>query len=85
MARAYSGVLGSIALSLVICRGIFTSSFPEQILSQGLWIFFGFSVIGYCIGFLADQTVCESVENRFRTEMGRLRTKAEKQESETAS
>ncbi len=76
MARAYSGVLGAMALSLVILRGLMLGMLPNEILSQGLVVFFAFAIIGYAIGFLADKTVCESVENRFRSEMARLQSAA---------
>jgi hypothetical protein len=72
MARAYSGVLGSLALCLSISRGLLLGLPPEECLSQGLVVFFGFAIVGYCIGYVANQTVCESVENRFRDEMAKL-------------
>ena len=76
MARAYSGVLGAVALSLVILRGLVLGMLPNEILSQGLVVFFVFAGIGYWIGFAAEKTVCESVENRFRSEMARLQSAA---------
>jgi hypothetical protein len=72
MARAYSGVLGSIALCFVISRGLVLGLLPNDILTQALVVFFGFAFIGFCIGYLAEQTVCESLENRFRDEMTNL-------------
>lgn len=72
MARAYSGVLGSVALSLVILRGLVLGFLPNDILVQALVVFGMFSALGFCIGWIADETVCDSVENRFRSEMARL-------------
>ncbi len=72
MARAYSGMLGSVALSLVILRGLVLGFLPNEILIQALVVFGTFSALGFCIGWIADQTVCDSVENRFRKEMARL-------------
>jgi hypothetical protein len=72
MARAYSGVLGSVAFSLVILRGLVLGFPPNDILVQALVVFGMFSALGFCIGWIADETVCDSVENRFRSEMARL-------------
>jgi hypothetical protein len=76
MARAFSGVLGSIAMSIAILRGLVCGSMPNEILTQCLVVFFCFAVLGFWIGFLADKTICESVENRFREEMARLQSAA---------
>ena len=76
MARAYAGVLGAIALSLLIVRGLVLGLQPDEILSQGLVVFSSFAFIGYWIGFSAEKTVSESVENRFRSEMASLHTAA---------
>lgn len=76
MARAYSGVLGAIALCLVITRGLMTGLPPDEILANGLVVFFAFSGIGFWIGTLAQKTVSESVENRFRQEMARMHSTA---------
>lgn len=72
VARAYSGVLGSVALCFVILRGIYLGTLPNEILVQALVVFGTFAALGFCIGWIADQTVCDSVENRFRSEMARI-------------
>ena len=84
MARAYAGVLGAIALNLVILRGLLTGMLPNEILNQGLVVFFLFAFLGYWIGNIADRTVCESVENRFRSEMARLHSAAASNKSESS-
>lgn len=84
MARAYSGVLGTIALSFVIARGLVLGTSPDDILSQCLVVFAAFALLGYCIGYLAEQTISESVENRFRSEMARIHTAAASKDSETS-
>lgn len=84
MARAYSGVLGAIALCLVIVRGLLAGSPPDEILTHGLAVFFIFGAIGFWIGSLAQKTVSESVENRFRAEMARLHAAAAESPSETS-
>lgn len=83
MARAFSGVLGSIAMCLVIVHGLLSDSLPDEILSQCLVVFFAFGLIGFCIGYLAEKTISESVENRFRNEMARLHSAAAESNSES--
>lgn len=84
MARAYSGVLGSIALCLVIVCGLLTRQPHDEILSQGLVVFFVFGAIGFWIGNIAQKTVSDSVENRFRSEMARLHQRTANSNSETS-
>lgn len=72
MARAYSGVLGAIAVSFSIVRGLLIGSLPDDILKQCLVMFPLFAVVGFLIGYIAQKTIRESVENRFRSEMASL-------------
>ena len=72
MARAYSGVLGAMAMIFVILRGLLFGMLADEILGMCLVVFTIFAVVGYVIGWIADRTVCESVENRFRGEIARL-------------
>ncbi len=83
MARAYSGVLGAIAMCLVILRGLAMGQLPNEILSQSLVVFCGLSVIGFWIGTMAEKTVSDSVENQFRSEMARLHSAATKANSKS--
>ena len=85
MSRAYSGVLGAIALCLVIVRGLLTGMLPDEILTQGIVVFFIFGGLGFWIGMVAEKTVSDSVENRFRSEMANLHTVAAKSNSETSA
>lgn len=84
MARAYSGVLGTLALCLVIVCGLVARLSPNEILAQGLVVFFVFGAIGFWIGNVAQKTVSESVENRFRSEMARLQATAANSDSGTS-
>ncbi len=76
MARAYSGVLAVMATVFVIVRGLLIGMLADEILGLCLVVFFAFAVIGYVIGMIADRTVCESVENRFRHEIARMQATA---------
>lgn len=82
MARAYAGVLGSLALVFVLARGLVLDLYPNDVLTHGLVVFFTFALIGFCIGYIAEQTVSESVENRFREEMARHQQAAASNSSE---
>ena len=84
MARAYSGVLGASAFCLVIVHGLLTRQPPNEILSRGLVVFFTFGSIGFWIGSIAQKTVSDSVENRFRSEMARLQATAANSNSDTS-
>ncbi len=76
MARAYSGVLGAMAMTFVILRGLLFGMLADEILGLCLVVFAVFATLGYVIGSIADRTVCESVENRFRSEIARWQTTA---------
>lgn len=76
MARAYSGVLAAVALSLAITRGLVLGMMPNEILTQSLLFFFVFGFIGFCIGSIAEKVVSESVETRFRDEISALQAHA---------
>ena len=84
MGRAYSGVLGSLAVSFIIARGLLLGMLPNEILTQCLVVFISFAFLGYWIGFAAEKTVNESVENRFRSEMARLQSAAASNDSESS-
>lgn len=76
MARAYSGVLACVALSLAITRGLVLRMTPNEILAQCIGFFILFAVIGYVIGFIAEKVVRESVESQFRKEMAAAGSKS---------
>lgn len=84
MARAYSGVLGAIVVSFVITRGLMLGMLPNDILKQCLVVFPIFAFLGFWIGYTAEKTICESVENRFRSEMASLHSAAASETSETS-
>jgi hypothetical protein len=84
MARAYSGVLATVAVSLAITRGLVLGMMPNEILTQCLMFFFLFAMIGYFIGYVAERAVTESLETRFRTEVAALHAKVEAKQSESS-
>jgi F0F1-type ATP synthase assembly protein I len=80
MARAFSGVLAALAMVSVIVRGLLFGMLPDEILGMSLMMFVAFAAVGFVIGTIAERTVCESVENRFRSEIARLQSSAQSTE-----
>ena len=72
MARSYAGILGALAFFLVIVRGLFLDLPTNHVLTSGLVVFLIFSLTGFCIGYVADQSMQESEESRFKEEMSGL-------------
>lgn len=84
MARAYSAILATVALSLAITRGLVLGKMHNEILVQCLWFFVGFAFIGYVIGYIAEKVVTESLESRFRSKMSALHAQASQQQKESS-
>ncbi len=68
MARAIAGTLGTTGLLLVVLRGLLFGADTNQILATGLVVFSIFASLGFCIGFIAQLSVRDLVENRFDRE-----------------
>ena len=83
MARGYSGVLACVALCLAITRGLVIGLSSNEILTQCLWFFFAFAIVGYIIGFTAERVVAESLETKFRDEVQALHAKLNSQPSQS--
>jgi hypothetical protein len=83
MARAYSGVLAAVALSLAITRGLVLGMSANEVLIQCLWFFFVFALVGYFIGTVAEKIVRESVESRFREEIAAVEARTGLERADT--
>jgi hypothetical protein len=83
MARAYSGILAAVAVALAITRGLVLGMMPNEILVQCLGFFFLFAVLGYCIGYVAERVVTDSLETQYRAEVTALHAKANSAASKT--
>lgn len=68
MARAYSGMLGIFAWSLVVLRGLMMDLQTNHILITGLVIFSIFAALGFCIGKILDEARREGSEHRLTSE-----------------
>jgi hypothetical protein len=82
MARAYAGILAAVALSLAITRGLVLGLMPNEILTQCLLFFFVFAIVGYCIGFIAERVVTESLESQYRDDLAALQAKVNAPQTE---
>lgn len=69
MSRIYAGVLGTLAMAVVICRGLIDASGAQSTLASAtLWMIV-LALVGSILGHLAQTTVDESVRTRLEREM----------------
>jgi hypothetical protein len=69
MGRIYAGVLGPLAMAVVICRGWLGSGGVEGTLELACVYLAIFSVVGALIGHLAQATVDESVRSKLEQQL----------------
>ncbi len=69
MGRVYAGVLGPLAMAVVICRGWFGSGDAVNTLGQATVYLAIFSVVGAFIGQIAQATIDESVRARLEEQL----------------
>lgn len=69
MGRTYAGILGPLAMAVVICRGLVESGGVESTLSMATVYLVVFSVVGGVIGIIAQSTVDESVRAKLEQEL----------------
>lgn len=76
MGRAYAGILGPLAFTLVMCRGVISGSGLEATLLVACGAMFGFAVVGLIAGQLAETFVAEGVRQKFLTALEQQRQKS---------
>lgn len=69
MSRTYAGILGPLAMAVVICRGLVESGGVESTLSLATVYLIVFSVVGAIIGHIAQATVDESVRAKLELQL----------------
>ena len=69
MGRAYAGILGPLAMAVVICRGWLVSGGVEGTLTQAVMSLALFAVVGAILGHLAQTTVDESVRMKLQAQL----------------
>jgi hypothetical protein len=76
MGRKYAGILGPLAMAVVICRGWLASGGAETTLSSAIAYLALFSVVGAIIGQIAQTTVDESVRTKLEQQLTQQETAA---------
>ena len=69
MGRVYAGVLGPLAMAVVICRGWFGSGGAVSTLGLATLYLAIFSVVGALIGQIAQATIDESVRAKLQQQL----------------
>ena len=69
MGRLYAGILGPLAMAVMICRGWLASSGVESTLSLATIYLVVFSVVGALIGQIAQATIDESVRAKLQQQL----------------
>lgn len=69
MGRVYAGILGPLAMAVVICRGILGSGGVDGTLNQAIVYLAVFSIVGAIIGHIAQTTVDESVRTKLEQQL----------------
>jgi hypothetical protein len=76
MGRVYAGILGPLAMAVVICRGWFNSGDALNTLGLATVYLAIFSVVGALIGHIAQATVDESVHAKLQQQLNQPTEKA---------
>jgi hypothetical protein len=71
MGRVYAGILGPLAMTVVICRGWFESGGVEGTLILATMHLVAFAVVGAILGHLAQQAIDESVRAKLEQQLTR--------------
>jgi len=69
MARVYAGILGTLAMAAVLCRGVKDSGGVDGTLSIATLALVGFALLGSILGHIAQSTVDESVRLKIEREL----------------
>lgn len=76
MGRAYAGILGPLAMAVVICRGVMGSGGVQSTLSLATIYLAIFSVVGALVGTIAQATIDESVRAKLQQQLDQPAGKA---------
>ncbi|MEX2317652.1 MAG: hypothetical protein WD669_10910 [Pirellulales bacterium] len=69
MGRIYAGILGPLAMTVVICRGWLDSGGVEGTLTLATISLAGFAVVGATLGHIAQTTIDQSVRTKLEQEL----------------
>jgi len=68
MGRNFAGILGLIAFSTVVLRGLIAGSGDQAVITATIHLF-AFAAVGWVLGTIAQSTIDQSVRARFATEL----------------
>jgi hypothetical protein len=69
MSRVYAGILGPLAMTVVICRGWLSGGGAEGTLVLATISLVAFAVVGAILGHIAQSTIDESVRAKLEQEL----------------
>jgi hypothetical protein len=69
MGRVYAGILGPLAMTVVICRGWLGNGGVEGTLTQATVYLVVFAVIGAILGQIAQATIDEAVRAKLEQQL----------------
>jgi MFS-type transporter involved in bile tolerance (Atg22 family) len=69
MSRVYAGILGTLAMAVVLCRGAMNFSGAEATLTMAAISLVIFATLGAILGHIAQSTVDESVRSRLEQQL----------------
>jgi hypothetical protein len=69
MARSYAGILGTLAMTTVICRGWLASGGVERTLTTATICLAVFALLGALLGQIAETALVQSVRAKLEQEL----------------
>jgi hypothetical protein len=81
--KTYAGVLGSLAFATVVIHGAIHQAGIEATVLRAVGMMFGFGVLGFVLGNVAQDAVEESVRSKMAQELATRA--AESQEGDAAA
>jgi hypothetical protein len=69
MSRVYAGILGPLAMAVIICRGWLASGGVEGTLSLATAYLALFAIVGACLGHIAQTTIDDSVRAKIESQL----------------
>ena len=69
MGRIYAGILGPLAMAVMICRGIKDSAGVEGTLTLAIAALAIYAIVGAVLGQIAQATVDESVRSKIEKQL----------------
>ena len=84
MGRVYAGVLGTLAMAVVLSRGVADAGGAEGTLTMAIVWMVVFAIVGSVLGHIAQATIDESVRFKIERELA-TQTAAGAQEPKTTA